>query len=84
MTSRRWRVGRASADQPWLTALNQLQPGHLVPGSAFELALTAAFDQGRNAGISGCTSISGTHATGKSGKLCVGFTADHRRLTWWC
>jgi hypothetical protein len=28
MTSRRWRwvSARGSADQPWLTALNQLQP----------------------------------------------------------
>jgi hypothetical protein len=29
MTSRRWVSARGSADQPWLTALNQLQPTYV-------------------------------------------------------
>jgi hypothetical protein len=47
MTSRRWRVGQCagSADQPWLTALNQLQPTSGVRKAELAQGL---LDQGRN------------------------------------
>jgi hypothetical protein len=51
MTSRRWRwvSARGSADQPWLTALNQLQPTYVrCPEGKPSWLPDCLLDQGRN------------------------------------